>query len=462
MAELNYKNFVERKLSTIIPSGITRNVSLPASMFPHQTALTKWALKRGRAAIFADTGLGKSRMEVAWADAVSAETEKPVLILTPLAVAAQTMGEAAHLGIVATVVREANEIQPGINITNYDRVHKFDCSIFGGVVLDESSVIKHHDAKTFKALTDNFRHTPFKLPATATPAPNDWTELGTHAEFLGICTRQEMLSEFFTHDGGDTQTWRLKGHARHQFWKWVVSWGALIRKPSDLGFDDSAYNLPPLRLHEHTVKCSMPTLGMLFPMEAQSLSERRDARRFSMQDRISECAAIVNSNADAWVVWCDLNDESKQLTAAINGAVEITGSDDSDVKEKRLQEFAAGKFRVLVSKPSICGWGLNWQHAHHMAFVGVTDSYEAYYQAVRRCWRFGQKSSVNVHIFASESEGAVVANLKRKERDAASMAESLSAETRDAVMQEVTGMKRQTNSYEASHRVAVPSFLEAA
>ena len=180
-------------------------------MFPHQTALTKWALKRGRAAIFADTGLGKSRMEVAWADAVSAETEKPVLILTPLAVAAQTMGEAAHLGIVATVVREANEIQPGINITNYDRVHKFDCSIFGGVVLDESSVIKHHDAKTFKALTDNFRHTPFKLPATATPAPNDWTELGTHAEFLGICTRQEMLSEFFTHDGGDTQTWRLKG-----------------------------------------------------------------------------------------------------------------------------------------------------------------------------------------------------------------------------------------------------------
>ena len=206
------------------------------------------------------------------------------------------------------------------------------------------------------------------------------------------------------------------------------------------------------------MKCSMPTLGMLFPMEAQSLSERRDARRFSMQDRISECAAIVNSNADAWVVWCDLNDESKQLTASINGAVEITGSDDSDVKEKRLQDFAAGKFRVLVSKPSICGWGLNWQHAHHMAFVGVTDSYEAYYQAVRRCWRFGQKSSVNVHIFASESEGAVVANLKRKERDAASMAESLSAETRDAVMQEVTGMKRQTNSYEASHRVAVPSF----
>jgi len=342
-------------------------------------------------------------------------------------------------------------------------MHKFDASLFGGVVLDESSIIKHHDAKTFKLLTDAFIDTPFKLPATATPAPNDWTELGTHAEFLGVCTRAEMLAEFFTHDGGDTSVWRLKGHARQAFWRWVCSWGALIRKPSDLGFDDSAYNIPELVLHEHTVETELATNGMLFAMEAQTLSERRQARKSSMQDRVNECANIVNSDgSEPWIVWCDLNEESKTLTQSINGAVEITGSDDADTKEKRLQDFAAGKFRVLVSKPSICGWGLNWQHSARMAFVGVTDSYEAYYQAVRRCWRFGQKRAVQVHIFASKAEGAVVANLKRKEREAMLMAESLSEETREAVMAEVTGMVRETNSYNADKPVAIPSFMRAA
>ncbi len=458
----DYGAFVQAKLSVVAPSGIRDGFSLPGSLFKHQSALTAWALRRGRAAIFADTGLGKSRMELAWADAVRKHTGLPVLILAPLAVARQTAVEGSAIGVDVTVCREASDVGPGVNITNYDRLHKFDPSVFGGVVLDESSVIKHHDAKTFKALTDAFRFTPFKLPATATPAPNDWTELGTHAEFLGICTRQEMLAEFFTHDGGDTSVWRLKGHARHQFWRWVVSWGALIRKPSDLGFDDGAYALPALHLHEHQIEIDMPTNGMLFSTEAQTLSERRDARRMSLEDRVKECAAMVNADREAWVVWCDLNDESSALTAAIDGAIEIRGSDDVDTKESRLEAFANGEARVLVSKPSICGWGLNWQHANRMAFVGVTDSYEAYYQAVRRCWRFGQKREVHVHIFASKAEGAVVANLKRKERDAAQMADALSAETHDAVMAEVTGTSRQTNSYNAHQRVVVPSFLKAA
>lgn len=460
----NYDEYVARKLSTVVPTGIRRPVQLPASLFPHQRALTSWALKRGRAAIFADTGLGKSRMEVAWADAVNKHTGMPVLILAPLAVAAQTAAEAAQLGIEVTVCREASDVNDrGINITNYDRLHKFDPSIFGGVAPDESSVIKHHDTRTFATLTAAFRDTPFKLPATATPAPNDWTELGTHAEFLGICTRQEMLAEFFTHDGGDTSVWRLKGHARRAFWQWVCGWGALIRRPSDLGFDDAAYALPPLHLHEHQVEVDMPTNGMLFAMEAQTLSERRDARRMSMEDRVRECAKRVNAEAgESWVVWCDLNDESTALTQAIDGAIEIRGSDDVDTKEARLQAFASGEARVLVSKPSICGWGLNWQHAARMAFVGVTDSYEAYYQAVRRCWRFGQRRDVHVHIFSSKAEGAVVANLKRKEREAAQMAESLSAETREAVMAEVTGNTRQSNAHDAHRAVAVPSFLKAA
>jgi len=461
---MNYSDFVSRKLSTVCPTGIAGSLALPPSLFDHQRALTTWALRRGRSAIFADTGLGKSRMELAWADAVHRETGMPVLILAPLAVAAQTAIEGAQIGIDVSVCRDAQDVNDrGINITNYDRLHRFDPAMFGGVVLDESSIIKHHDAKTFSTLTAAFRDTPFKLPATATPAPNDWTELGTHAEFLGICTRQEMLAEFFTHDGGDTSVWRLKGHARQLFWQWVVSWGALIRKPSDLGFDDALYNLPPLHIHEHQVEFEMPLNGMLFAANAQTLSERRDARRASMADRVTACAAMVNSQpGESWVVWCDLNAESEALTKTIHGAIEIRGSDDTDTKEERLRAFSSGAARVLVTKPSIAGWGLNWQHAARMAFVGVTDSYEAYYQAVRRCWRFGQTRDVHVHIFSSKAEGAVVSNLKRKEREAGQMADSLSAETRDAVMTEVTGSTRQTNAHDAAKAVAVPAFLKAA
>ena len=460
---MTYADYIARKLSTVPPTGIDSGFSLPASMFPHQHALTEWAVRRGRAAIFADTGLGKSRMQLAWADAVHFHTMRPVLILAPLAVAAQTVEEGTALGIQVKHCRDGAEIQPGINITNYDRLHRFDPAQFGAVVLDESSCIKHHDAKTLRTLLEAFRDTPFKLCATATPAPNDWTELGTHAEFLGVCTRAEMLAEYFTHDGGDTSVWRLKGHARHIFWQWVSTWGAMVRKPSDLGFDDAAYALPPLHLHEHTVKTEMPLNGMLFAAEAQTLSERRDARRMSVEDRVRDCAAIVNQDgAEPWVVWCDLNAEGDALTSAIKGAVQIAGADAADVKEQRLADFAAGKFRVLVSKPSICGFGLNWQHAARMAFVGVTDSFESYYQAVRRCWRFGQRRDVHVHIFASSAEGAVVANLRRKERDAMQMSESLSAETRDAVMAQVRGTTRNTNPYNATRRVAVPNWLQEA
>lgn len=464
----NYDSFIVNKLSTVPATGITGDIKIPVNgLFDHQKSLVNWACMRGRAAIFADTGLGKSRMQLAWADAVRLHTRLPVLILAPLAVAPQTVDEGASIGVDVQHCRDGGDYDkekgPGIVITNYDRLHRFDPAIFGGVVLDESSCIKHHDAKTLRTLLTAFRDTPFKLCATATPAPNDWTELGTHAEFLGICTRAEMLAEYFTHDGGDTSVWRLKGHARHIFWRWVSQWGAMVRKPSDLGFDDSAYSLPSLHLHEHTVKTEMPLNGMLFAVEAQTLSERRDARRRSTEDRVRDCAAIVNDQKDEpWVVWCDLNAEGDALTKAINGAVQISGADSSEVKEQRLADFAAGKFRVLVSKPSICGFGLNWQHSARMAFVGVTDSFEAYYQAVRRCWRFGQKRDVHVHIFASSSEGAIVANLKRKERDATAMAESLSQETRDAVMQEVTGITRMTNTHNAVERVSVPAFLKEA
>lgn len=457
-----YSEFIDRKLTRVPPTGIPHagTVRLPDALFDFQRVLVTWALRRGRAAIFADTGLGKTRMQLAWADAVHRETGHDVLILAPLAVAAQTVEEGREIGVAVNQCRDGADVVAGITITNYERLHRFDTSRFGAVVLDESSVIKHHTSKTLAMLLGAFDQTPFKLCATATPAPNDWTELGTHAEFMGICTQVEMLSEYFVHDGGDTQTWRLKGHAREHFWRWVASWSALVRKPSDLGFDDTRYNLPPLRVSQHTTKTDAePEAGMLFALEASTLSERRKARRASLEARVHACAEMVNSDRQPWVVWCDLNDEGDALRAAIPDAVEIRGSDDSDVKEQRLIDFASGRIRVLITKPSIAGFGLNWQHCARMAFVGVTDSWESYYQAVRRCWRFGQKREVEVHIFASDLEGAIVSNLQRKERDAKAMADSLSAETHDAVMEEVTGNVRQSNPYSPSRTVEIPAWL---
>lgn len=458
---MTYQEFIAKKLSVSPPCGITPKATA-SQLFQHQDALVNWALRRGRCAIFADTGLGKTRMELEWARQIAEETKAPVLILAPLAVAAQTKAEAQHIGIDCQVVRDSSGIDDSASVcvTNYDRIHLFDPSVFGGVVLDESSVIKHHDAKTFSTLTDAFLRTPYRLAATATPSPNDWTELGTHAEFLGICTRAEMLSEYFCHDGGETQTWRLKGHARHAFWKWVCSWGSMIRKPSDLGFSDDGYNLPPLDVKEHRIECAEPMDGFLFAMEAQTLQERRASRRASIASRVEACASMVNADAsEPWVVWCELNDEGDALEDSIPGSVQVSGSDTVEDKENALAQFADGSIRVLISKPSIAGWGLNWQHCARMAFVGVNDSFESYYQAVRRCYRFGQKRSVQVHLFASDSDGAVLANLARKESIARDMAEALAAEVRMSVLESVTGQTRSTNTYKPQNPIRIPSFL---
>ena len=457
-----YDDFLKAKVQFNPPTGLTTLPPLPSTLFPHQDALVKWALRRGRSAIFADTGLGKMRMELVWSDIVRQETRKPVLMLTPLAVAPQVVAEAGVINMDGVVhAREQSEAGP-ITVTNYDRLHLFDASKFGAVVLDESSIIKNHTAKTLQQLNDAFVDTPFKLPASATPSPNDWTELGTHAEFLGVCTRAEMLAEYFVHDGGDTQTWRLKGHAREQFWRWVSSWGAMVRRPSDLGFDDSLYQLPPLHIEQHTVGTSAgATDGRLFALEAQTLSERRDARKASLMQRCEAVARMVNADKQPWIVWTELNVEGDVLKRLIPGAVEVRGSDPVEHKEKTLADFAAGRIRVLISKPSICGWGLNWQFCRRIAFAGASDSWEAFYQAIRRCWRFGQIKAVFVHVFASAIEGAVVANLKRKEADAVLMAEALASETRAAVMEAVLGLSRETNPYHARAAVNSPSWLQS-
>lgn len=457
----NYADFLARKTAVVQSTGISQNCDLPDGLFPHQVDLVRWALRRGRAAIFADTGLGKSRMQLAWANAIHRAIGVDVLILAPLAVASQTVMEGAAIGIGVTLCRSGDDVRPGLNITNYERLHKFDASRFGAIVLDESSCIKHQETKTFATLVDLFRDTPYKLCATATPAPNDWTELGTHAEFLGICTRQEMLAEYFVHDGGETQVWRLKGHARKAFWRWVSTWGAMVRKPSDLGHDDSAYALPPLTVTDHISRADgyAAEEGMLFALEASSLSERRAARKASLDGRAKACAEMVNASSDYWMIWCDLNAEADALRSLIPDAVEIRGTDDIDDKERKLADFTSGKIRVLLTKPSIAGWGLNAQHCANIAFVGVTDSFEAYYQAVRRCWRFGQKRPVSVHIFTSDMEGAVLTNIRRKEADALAMADSLSQETREAVNAEVHGQTRMVNNYQPRVRISAPAWL---
>jgi hypothetical protein len=457
-----YKKFIRTKSNQTRFDGIHLKPER-YNLFPHQYDLTAWALRRGRAAIFADTGLGKTRMEIAWADKVHQSTLGQVLMLAPLAVAAQTVQEGIAIGVDITHARESYDIKPGINITNYDRLHKFDTSQFVGVVLDESSIIKHFNSKTLKMLLDKFNDTPYKLCATATPAPNDWTELGNHAEFLGVRSRSEMLAEFFTHDGGETQIWRLKGHARAEFWKWLSSWGAVIRSPADLGHDAKEYDLPPLTVTQHTIDMEHDlSSGSLFAIDAQTLTERRNARRESLVDRVRACAEVVNQSDQKWLIWCDLNAEGDALASAIRDAVQISGSDDNDFKEREMLKFASGKTRVLVSKPSICGFGMNFQVCHNMAFVGVTDSYEAYYQAIRRCWRFGQRHPVHVHVFVSSNEGAVVRNLERKGKIAHEMADAMSLETIQSVKSMVLGNTKEQNEYHPNKPVQLPQFLRAA
>ena len=442
---IDYQTFLRNKALVNVPTGISDVPPLAPILHDFQHAITGWALRRGRAAVFADCGLGKTPMQLEWARVVADHTKGAVLVLAPLAVAEQTEREARKFGVEARYCR-TDDGDTGVVVTNYEMLQHFDVRRFSGVVLDESSILKAYDGATRTAITDAFAQTPFRLACTATPAPNDFMELGNHAEFLGVMSRAEMLATFFVHDGGETQSWRLKGHARSDFWKWLASWAVMLRHPADLGFDGTGYTLPPLAVEQHTVTTAA-TDGALFALEAQTLQERIGARRASVEERADRCAALVNATNDPWVVWCHLNSEADALLARIPGAVEVRGADDHDTKRRVLLDFAEGRVRVLVTKPSIAGFGMNWQHCAHMAFVGVSDSWEQYYQAVRRCWRFGQTRSVTVHVIAADTEGAVVANLNRKDSQAAEMARELVAHMADLNKTNLQGTVRQMDTY---------------
>lgn len=386
-------------------------------------------------------------MQLEWARHIPGD----VLILAPLAVAAQTAREGKKFGIPVNRCQSQKDVRCGINIANYERLESFDASKFTGVVLDESSILKSYDGKTRTLIIEAFSRTQFRLAATATPSPNDYMELGNHAEFLGVMTREEMLAMFFVHDGGETQKWRIKGHAEADFWKWVCSWAVMIRKPSDLGYDDGKFKLPALEMNEHIVRATKTAEGELFAMPAATLQERIGARRATIDDRAEKAAEMVNTSKEQWIVWCNLNGESERLAKLIPDAVEVRGSDSSEKKEKAVEDFLDGKIRVLVSKPSMFGYGLNFQHCADMAFVGLTDSYEEFYQAVRRCWRFGQKRKVQAHLIVADIEGAVLLNIKRKEQDAAKMAEEMVKNMKDLNAAALHGAtKRQKADYKVS------------
>lgn len=645
-----YADFLARKRMVDPRTGLVDVPALPDRLFAFQRDITAWALRRGRAALFAGTGLGKSFMELAWAEAIHRETQQDILHLAPLAVSPQMAREAAKFGIAARIVRDQSECGPGVNITNYQKIEHFDLARFGGVILDESSILKSTDGHYRTRLIEECHRIPFRLAATATPAPNDFMELGNHAEFLGVMSYTDMLATFFTHDGGDTQKWRLKGHAENDFWRWMASWCVMLRHPRDLGYADAGYDLPPLNQHQHTVGVEYaPSLqtGLLFPMEATTLQERLAARRDTVAERvqmaasivigdywsrISEChgspntkltdaqklsaiqsmrpgsgplaaeplrrtgntcahtirrtrengsaehqsskpnttvdgeknthpildsesikkqssetdagsanaipglkgntaspsinttnsfdsrdtsarfagedparsmetdlpsttatilgasegcsapTAIVGSDCsetvetcsigpsnistmrlDPWVIWCHLNSEQQALEKAFGDlAISIHGGHTDEQKQGRHEAWLRGDAPVLIVKPSMFGHGLNWQHCSNMVFVGLNDSFEQVYQAIRRCWRFGQTKPVNVHFIAAETEGAVVANIRRKEADAERMAAALVRHMADLSAAEVRGAERTIPDYNPQQPVKLPEWIGAA
>lgn len=439
----SYQDFLANKFISDIETGLEKTPKLNQKLFGFQKDIVSWALRRGRAAIFADCGMGKTPMQLEWARHVPGN----VLILAPLAVSEQTVSEGKKFDVEVKYARSQKEVEGKITITNYEMLHHFESQFFNAVVLDESSILKSYTGKFRNLIIESFAKTPFKLACTATPAPNDFMELGNHSEFLQVMSRTEMLSMFFVHDGGETQKWRLKGHAEGEYWRWVCSWAVMVKKPSDLGYPDEKFKLPEVNFHEISVDSVGCTEDYLFLMPAATLQERISARRSSVKERCDAIAEIINKSKEPWLVWCNLNSEGDYLQKILNDSIQVKGSDSREQKTERMLGFTSGDIRVMVSKVSICGYGMNWQHCRNVAFVGLSDSYEDFYQALRRCWRFGQKKPVNCYIIIADNEGAVLSNIKRKERDAEKMAQEMVKNMHDVQNENIKASKKERTKY---------------
>nr|WP_278377039.1 helicase-related protein [Brucella anthropi] len=455
---MSYEDLLARKSADVPLRGLSNIPKLHDGMFAYQRDVTEFLLGVGGGAAFLDTGLGKSFVALEWARVVAEHTGKPVLMLAPLAVAPQHVREAKKFGYdAAQVVRSRDEVGPGINVTNYAKIDHFDADAFGGVVLDESSIIKNFTGQTTRKMMAMWSGTLYRLACTATPAPNDHMELGQHSQFLGVMQSNEMLTRWFIADQTNMGRYRLKGHAVKPFWNWVASWARCISKPSDLGYSDDGFELPPLETFKHEIRAdvSVDAGDLLFRIPDTSATAIHKEKRLTADARAEAIAEQVNSeNGEPWIVWCDTDYEADALTSRIPGAVEVRGSMSDAVKEERLVGFSEGSIRVLVSKPSIAGFGLNWQHCARMAFVGLSFSYEAFYQAVRRCYRFGQTRPVHVHIALADTERAIWDTVNRKSGDHELMKREMYAAMRRA------HEKRQVKiDYQPTQPIALPTWL---
>lgn len=452
---MTYREFLDRKMVTAKPSGLAEVPALDAHLFDFQAVATEFALRAGRAAMFLDTGLGKTICQLEWARHVPGR----VLILAPLAVAKQTQREARErLGLDVEHSRDGTS-KAKIVVANYERLHLFDASEFAGVVLDESSILKSFMGKTRHTLCDTFAHHPWRLCCTATPSPNDYAELGNHCEFLGHKSYADMLCLWFTHDSANTSEWRLKGHAAKDFWRWVASWAACIEKPSDVGGNDAPFVLPHLDIRTHTVETDFTkdaSEGELFRLGGVSATGMHKEKRLSLNERVEKTVALATHTEPA-IIWCETNEESTAFAQAFgNDCVEVKGSDSVDAKEDRLDAFSQGNVRVMVTKPSIAGFGLNWQHCAHALFPSVSYSYESFYQAVRRSWRFGQKRPVRVDVVMAETELQIWRSVRQKMEAHRQM----KSQMKQAVL--THGVKRNEKfTYNPNHEGTLPVWLTA-
>lgn len=442
---MDYEAFIKNKAQFRHEAGFEPD-SLPDFLYDFQKYLVEWACRKGRSAIFADCGMGKTAMQLAFAQQVVERENKPVLIMAPLAVVPQTIEEGERFGI--EVSRDGGSAS--IHITNYQRLDKLDPMSYCGVVCDESSILKSYSGSTRTAIIDFMRPVKYRLLCSATPSPNDFMELGNSVEALGIMRRVEMLATYFVHDGGETSKWRLRGHAGDPFWAFVASWARALRTPADVGFDSSRFVLPNLKIQSHILE-STPMDGFLFAMKAITLEQQRAERRATMDERCEKVSSISNRTDDPFIAWCSLNDESKMLTSQIDGAIEVSGSMSDEEKEEAFTAFRKGKVRALVTKPSMAAFGMNWQHCNQMSFF-PSHSHEQFYQAVRRCWRFGQKRDVTAHVVTTEAEEQIVSNLRRKEKQSVELFEKIVANM-------ANHYKSETDIYNATKKVEAPQWL---
>lgn len=456
---MEYADFLNEKSMIYHSYGHDCHVNLD-NVFDYQKAAIEWCCKKGRSALFADCGLGKTICSLKWSESVNIETKKPVLIVAPLSVSKQTYRESEKFGIRTNLCSSQEDVIDGINITNYEKLNRFDTSVFAGVVIDESSILKSFTSATRNFLINAFQKTPYRLACTATPAPNDFMEIGNHAEFLDVMSRTEMLSMFFVNDQKETQKWRLKGHAQKAFWKWMASWSLMFKKPSDIGFDDCGFELPELNIYHHVVEYGKPLEGYFFKDYARTLSEQRQARRESMNVRLNKSKEIIKSkNKDQWIVWCDLNDESSLIKKEIDNFTEVKGSDKDIYKAETLDGFSKGEIERLVTKTSISGFGMNYQSCSNMLFFGLSHSYEAFYQAVRRCWRYGQKKPVNVHVVISDIELPVLDNIERKHKQAEEMQCKMIENMIEFTKSEIRKTAKEITIYKPEKQMTLPEWL---